>query len=138
MVIFNMDSKKGISPIVSVTLLLFVVVVAFTGISNWAQTFQNQMSFKAGGEFEGLKVEIKSLTRVSDNLSLLVVKNPSRQYIVIDSVTISTLACDMVYSNVVVDFGQIYLDCDVSVGSTYDIDILSTIGSSSKTLSVFD
>jgi hypothetical protein len=134
---FNMW-KKAISPIVSVSLLLFVAVVSFTGISNWSSTFQDQMTFKAEGESGELKPEIMFLTRVSDNLSIVMIKNPSKNYIVLDEISLDGVVCDIVYSNVVENFEQIHIECDVVIGQTYDIDVVSTLGVNSKLVTVVE
>ena len=129
-------SKKGISPIISISLLLFVTVVSFTGISNWSSTFQDQMTFKADGESSELSSEIMFLTRVSDNLSIVVIKNPSKNYIVLDEITLDGEICEIVYSNVVEKFEKIHVGCDTVIGDTYQIEVFSTLGISSKTVTV--
>jgi hypothetical protein len=131
-------SKKGISSVISISLLLFVLVVSYSSLSQWADSFQDNLHLKTGGDSYDLNLEILSLERVSDNLSLLVVKNPSKYYIVLDEVKLENLTCNTVYSNVIVGFGDIFIDCDVIYGNTYLISTISTLGLSSKLLSVFE
>ena len=139
MVILNVFfSKKGLSPVISVTLLLFVLVMSYSSLSQWATSFQDNMHFKAGSESYDLDLEILSLSTAEDNLSLLRVKNPSRYYIILDSVKLDDLVCRPVYSNIIVDFEDIYLDCNVELGESYLITTISTLGLNSKMLSIFE
>ncbi len=130
-------SKKGFTEIVSVILLLLVGVVAFSGISNWAGNFQTKIMFNADSHTDlNDDLKLMSLSYFDDNISVIVIKNPSQRYIVLDEILLDGVSCNIIYSNVVINFQNIHIYCPVVVGNVYTLEVISNIGFNSQTLLV--
>lgn len=111
----KMENSKGLGPIVTTSLLLFVLIVAFLGLSVWYADLRSGMQSKyEQNNYNSVKgyLEVMGVEQVGSSY-LLYVKSNAQGYSVVKSISVNSDACVLVGSNVVdgKSIGEILIDC---------------------------
>lgn len=132
-----MKNKKAFSVITSTILLLLVAITTGILTLNWHINFQQNYT---DNKLEAGKVgplEIKEL-KTNGTYSIIGVMNKGETYHQIDNVKINLNDCSPSGQYIVVETDLIQVNCSVTIGNTYQIDVFSNHGVYTKTLTVFE
>lgn len=131
------NSKKGLSVITSTVLLLLVAISTGILIFNWYVDFQGTYTdeFVQQGKVGALEIKELKISGVGASIG---VKNKGDVYHQIDTIKINGVTCIPSLNYVVVEAKNLIVDCSVSIGSTYVVDVFSNNGIFSRTISVFE
>lgn len=131
-------STKGISPIISVLLLLVVAVIAAIGVTRWYMSSQTFFATDIDAESQIGDLEILGLRNVDDRFSILGVRNLGEVEQTISKYMIDGNECSAVRDSVVGDVTLILLNCSVNNFESYNVEIFSNAGVFSKVTTVLE
>ncbi|MCA9496787.1 MAG: hypothetical protein KC589_07605 [Nanoarchaeota archaeon] len=120
--------KKGIETVVSVLLILFIVVLAFSGITIWFNEYQSSWEVKSEISDKDAKIELLGLKRSGSNQAELGLKAKGEQYHILTEVYIGEDNCTLLNSNVVDSLTSVLLNCSVSIDETYEVNVYTENG----------
>ena len=108
--------KKGITQVVTLSLLLLVVVSTFMGLGTWYSSFSNSYQLKQDHDFNGDLEEVVEILEVQTNDEGydLVLKSLLNTYVIIDSIKINGLNCSFTKDNVILANSISYIGIDCS------------------------
>jgi len=92
-------SKKGISGVVVVSLMVLIVVVTGAGVAKWYLGFQSDYYGKVEYKFKETKIE--GIKFQNNTAGEVIVKNQGRSYYIIKNVTVGGSKCDTLQNNVI-------------------------------------
>lgn len=122
------QSKKGIEPIMSVLLIMFVIVLTFTAISIWFNEYQGNWEVKSEISDKSSRIDLIGLKKSGSDMAELGLKAKGNQYHILSEVHIGDDECVLLNSNVVDSLTSVLLNCSLIIGESYDVKVFTETG----------
>lgn len=130
-----MKTKKALSSIVSMSLLLLIVVISSISLSNWYESYSDEMLIKYTLKTTSSDLKIKNLEYYDSTYTKLYLRNLNQNtYYVIDKITVNGYMCHFLTENVIISLNTIYLDCSLTTNGVYEIAVYTDKGIFEKTI----
>jgi len=132
-----MKVKKGIGPVVALSLLIVVSVVSVVGFQTWFSTYQSNIFLKAEST-NSVSVDLNFI-ETNGTVTNLYYYNPSSYYLRIDSIKINKIDCTLLNSDVISENELTKIDvsgCDVNGSVKSEVVLITPKGTFSKYVNV--
>lgn len=131
-------SKKGLSVVISVVLMILIASVVGSALFFWFQTFQSEYEIKQQLEGSERDLEILGIQYVNALNAIVGVKNNGPSYQIVNKIEVNGQECDVVGTNVVDSVSNLYVDCPVILDENFNVEVFSDEGISSRTFTSFE
>lgn len=125
-------SNKGVVPILGVILLLLVTVSAGTTLYKWGNTFESNYQVKIQTGSSNDVIDFGNFHKYGSNYSYIELKTNGDSYFILNNVTLNSVNCPLLSSNVVDSVTYVYLNCSVVSNKLYTLMIYTNNGIFSK------
>lgn len=134
----NLRNKKGITKVITVSLLIVILVVAVVVFSGWIKSYLSNLQSKTEIQSSNsIQLDIQLVQKTSNGLNIYV-KNPSNIYTRLNQVKVNGIICNLLSSDVITfkSVTQVDVDCNVEKGKIADITLITKNNLFSKKLLV--
>lgn len=125
------ESKKGVTPIIAISLLLVVAVAATLSFSGWYTDLTTGLTIKSKNteQYSDL-IDLKFVHKQDNNL-VLYYENKNEDFIFINSLKINNNACNLVGSDILEENSLTYIEvsnCNQNITDQVEIILVSESG----------
>lgn len=133
-----MNSKKAISNIIVIVLLVALSALGGTGIFIWYTGLQSDYEVKQQSSGNLKNLEVLGVKYVNEQKAIVGLKNPGQSYHIVQTIKINDLECDVIGSNVVETVNELSVNCPVEFDENVNVELVSDKGVSSKRFTAFE
>ena len=130
-------NKKGISPVITITLLLLVLTVSFTSLSSWFLHFQSDFENKFVDNIENTQIILEEFKYTSLNTANLYIRNTNNKYYgIVKEIKINSEICTLDGADVIGEnmISLIKITCSQSLIGVGNVAIITDIGIEEKSV----